>query len=99
MCGWLGWTFINGRWWWCACGSLCRTARCARKRGAKRAIVAVARSLLVVIYHLLKYPEKDFHDLGADYYAKLEPARTQRSLVKRLEKLGYHVTLVPKTAA
>lgn len=73
--------------------------RLAGKRGAKRAIVAVARSLLVVIYHLLKYPDQEFHDLGADYFAKLEPARTQRNLVKRLEKLGYQVTLTPKTAA
>lgn len=73
--------------------------RLAGKRGAKRAIVAVAHSLLVVIYHLLKYPDKEFRDLGADYFAKLEPQRTQRQLVKRLERLGFQVTLTPKTAA
>src|SRR5262249_16057069 len=45
-----------------------RYRRIARRRGAKRAIVAVGRSVLTIIWHLLSDPEARFHDLGADFY-------------------------------
>ncbi len=73
--------------------------RLAGRRGKKRAIVAVAHSLLVVIYHLLKKPDLHYHDLGGDYFDKLDPSRLSRHFVRRLQSLGYDVTLTPRTAA
>jgi hypothetical protein len=45
-----------------------RYRRIARRRGTKRAIVAVGRSILIIIWHLLADPGARFHDLGADFY-------------------------------
>ena len=64
----------------------------------KRALVAVAHTLLVIIYHIIKY-RVDYQDLGADYFLRLEPERQKRYLVKRLEQLGYEVQLAEKHAA
>jgi transposase len=69
--------------------------RLAAKRGKKRALTAVAHSLLVIIYHVLKH-NLEYRDLGPDYFARLEPERLRRYLVKRLQSLGYDVTLSPK---
>ena len=72
--------------------------RLAPRRGKKRALVAVGHSLLGIIYHLLKAPV-EYKDLGADYFDKLKPEQFRRYLVKRLEGLGYEVTLTPKATA
>jgi len=64
----------------------------AKRRGKKRAIIAVAHSQLIVIYHMLKY-HVAYHDLGADFFDKIDPARKTRYHVKRLEELGHKVTL------
>ena len=69
--------------------------RLAAKRGKKRALVAVGHSLLVIIYHVLKH-DLEYKDLGPDYFDRLEPERLRRYLVKRLQALGYDVTLSPK---
>ena len=69
--------------------------RLAPKRGKQRAVLAVAHSLLVIIYHVLKH-NVEYRDLGADYFNRLEPERLQRYLVKRLYILGYDVMLSPK---
>lgn len=69
--------------------------RLAAKRGKKRALVAVGHSLLVVIYHVLKN-HVEYRDLGPDYFDRLEPERLQRYLVKRLQSIGYNVTLSPR---
>jgi transposase len=69
--------------------------RLAGKRGKKRAIVAVAHSLLVIIYHVLKH-KVEYHDLGPNYFDRLEPERLRRYLVKRLQALGFDVSLSPK---
>jgi transposase len=71
--------------------------RLAARRGKKRAIVAVSHSLLVAIYHMLKN-NTDYQDLGPDYFDTREPARLRTYLVKRLEALGYNVTVEPKTS-
>jgi hypothetical protein len=57
-------------------------------------LLAVGHSLLVIMYHMLKY-DVEYQDLGVDYFDKLEPERLRRYLVKRLERLGYQVTLSP----
>ncbi len=69
--------------------------RLAGRRGKKRALLAVAHSLLVIIYHLLKSPVR-YQDLGADHFAGQNPERMRRYLVKRLEELGYAVSLSPQ---
>jgi len=72
--------------------------RLARRRGKQRAIVAVAHSLLVSIYHMLR-AHQPYHDLGPDYLDQLDHQRLQRQYVRRLEQLGYAVTLTPAPAA
>jgi transposase len=69
--------------------------RLAARRGTKRALLAVGHSILVIIYHLLKN-HLEYHDLGANHFDRLEPERLRRSLVKRLQRLGYDVMLTPK---
>jgi transposase len=66
--------------------------RIAARRGAKRAAVAVAHTILVAIYHMIKRGT-DWQDLGADYYDRRNKQATVRRLVKRLEGLGCHVTV------
>jgi transposase len=73
-----------------------RYRRIARRRGKKKAIVAVGRSMLMIIWHLLADPDADFHDLGADHYDRhLNTVAKQRNYVRQLEALGYRVTLEP----
>ena len=73
-----------------------RYRRIARRRGKKKAIVAVGRSILVIIWHLLVDPETRFHDLGADHFARHVNTETKkRNHVRQLEALGYRVTLEP----
>lgn len=73
--------------------------RLAGRRGKKRAVVAVAHSLLQVIYYLLKDNTTVYQELGGDYFDHLDPNRIQRYLVKRLESLGFDVTLAKRSAA
>ncbi len=68
--------------------------RLAGRRGKKRAVIAVAHSLLVVIYHVLK-DHIEYKDLGGDYFDKLNSKRLVPYLVKRLRNIGYEVNLVP----
>jgi transposase len=73
-----------------------RYRRIARRRGRKKAIVAVGRSILIVVWHLLSDPEAHFIDLGADYYdTHLNTTNKKRNHVRQLEALGYKVTLEP----
>jgi transposase len=73
-----------------------RYRRIARRRGKKRAIVAVGRSILVIIWALLSDENAQFIDLGPDYYAsRTNPERRVRQHVRELQALGYTVTLNP----
>ncbi len=66
--------------------------RIAARRGKKRALVAVAHSILVIAYHIIQRREP-YQDLGADYFDKQRPDKTAKRLVKRLQNLGYEVSL------
>ncbi len=66
--------------------------RLARRIGKKKAIVAVSHSVLVIIYHLLR-DNQDYHELGADFFARLDSTRQRDSAVRRLQALGYNVIL------
>ena len=68
--------------------------RLASRRGKKRAAIAVAHSILVIAYHLLKNGTV-YTDLGADYFERRNEHQVQKQLVKRLETLGYKVTIEP----
>jgi transposase len=72
--------------------------RLAKRRGKKRALVAVGHTLLVIVYHVLKRGTT-YQELGPGFLDRLEPERLTRQLVKRLEALGHKVTLEPSTAA
>ncbi|MGI5182331.1 IS110 family transposase [Dactylosporangium sp. CA-152071] len=71
-----------------------RYRRIARRRGNRRAIVAVGRSILTIVWHLLSDPATRFTDLGADFYdTRVNPERRKRNHIRQLEALGYTVTL------
>ena len=73
-----------------------RYQRIARRRGAKKAIVAVDRSILVIIWHLLSDPATRYTDLGSDYFdTHINPDGRKRAHIGQLEALGYKVTLEP----
>jgi transposase len=71
-----------------------RYHRIARRRGKAKAQVAVARSILVIIWHLLAKPESRFTDLGPGYYqARLDTDRKLRNHIRQIQALGFTVTL------
>ena len=71
-----------------------RYRRIARRRGKNKAIVAVGRSILIIIWHLLSDPAARFTDLGPDHYdSHVNHNRRIRNHVHDLENLGYKVTL------
>jgi len=71
--------------------------RIAARRGKKRAIMAVAHSLLVTIYHMLK-EGTEYKELGAKWFDQINPEKLTRYFVKRLERLGHKVILEPVSA-
>jgi hypothetical protein len=66
--------------------------RLVKRRGDKKAIVAVAHSLLVIAYHVLR-DGQPYRELGGDYFERLNADRLTRYHTKRLAALGYAVTL------
>src|SRR5712691_4885152 len=71
-----------------------RYRRLVKRRGKLKALVAVARSILVIVWHLLADPAARYRDLGSDFYAsRIDKARRTRHLVRQLEALGHTVTL------
>jgi transposase len=69
-----------------------------RRRGHKKAIVAVAHSILIAAYHILK-DDVPYQDLGGDYFTRrADPNRIAKRLVAQLERLGHTVTLETSTA-
>lgn len=66
--------------------------RLVGRRGKKKAVIAVAHSILVIAYHMLKRHEP-YQDLGGNYFDELKPEKTAKRLAKRIEKLGYQVLL------
>ena len=66
-----------------------------RRHGHNKAVVAVAHSILIAAYYMLR-DDVDYHDLGGDYYARRsDPERLTRRLVAQLERLGHKVNLEP----
>jgi transposase len=71
--------------------------RIAARRGKKRALIALGHTILVIVYTLLTR-KQPYQDLGAAYFDSLEQQRVERRLVRRLERLGYRVSLQPNVA-
>lgn len=69
--------------------------RLARRLGKQKAVIAVSYSLLVIIYHMLR-DKQPYHDLGATYFETLDRERVVKGAVRRLEVLGYTVSLQPQ---
>jgi transposase len=77
-------TYLSAQFW-----------RIAKRRGKERAAVAVAHSILVIVYHVLATGQP-YQDLGGDYFTRRQDPQTRtRQLVAQLEKLGHKVTLEP----
>jgi transposase len=73
-----------------------RYRRLAKRRGKRKAQAAIARSILVIIFHLLADPAARFHDLGSGYYdERISAERKIRNHVRQLEALGLTVTITP----
>lgn len=71
-----------------------RYQRIAARRGGKRALIAVAHTMLIAIYHILK--EKiPYRDLGADHYSIVNQEKMIRRNLRSLEKLGVNVIVQP----
>jgi transposase len=69
--------------------------RIAARRGKKRALIAVAHSILVAGYHMLKQ-QRHYQEFGADFFDRINRDQVRRRLLQRLAKLGFEVTLKPK---
>jgi transposase len=73
-----------------------RYRRLVRRIGKRKALVAIARSILVIVWHLLADPAARYHDLGADYHTRrIDKDRKTRNHIRQLQALGYSVTLTP----
>lgn len=98
---WLRMTLIESAW---AATRTRRTylgaqyARLARRRGSKKAVVAVAHSLLGMVYHMLR-DGTEYQELGATHFDRLAQARLTRYHVRRLEELGHKVTIEQSSVA
>jgi len=68
--------------------------RLAARRGVKRAVMAVAHTMLIIGYHMLKTGQ-GYHELGGDYLERINKDQLQRYYMKRLQRLGLKVTLEP----
>ncbi|MEJ2884871.1 IS110 family transposase [Actinomycetospora aeridis] len=74
-------TYLSAQFW-----------RLARRIGKKKAAVAVAHSILVICWHLLR-DDTDYDDLGGDYFTRRNTNRQRDRLINQLHNLGYRVTL------
>ena len=72
--------------------------RIASRRGAKKAALAVAHRILVIISHILR-DHSSYQDLGGNYFDERDRQAVQKRLVKRLERMGYQVELQPMAQA
>ena len=87
----------------CACAAIrnkqsylySRYQRIAARRGGKRALIAIAHTMLTAIYHMLK-EKVPYCDLGADYYTNIQHDKLIKRNLRSLEKLGVDVIIQPK---
>ena len=68
--------------------------RIAARRGVKRALIALAHAILIIVYMMLK-TSKSYHELGGDYLEQINKEQLQNYLVRRLQRLGLTVSVQP----
>jgi len=71
--------------------------RLQAKRGRKRALLAVANTILTIVWHIGQH-RNSYRELGADYFDRLKGNQAQRYFVRKLENMGFKVTVVPADA-
>lgn len=71
--------------------------RIARRSGLKKAAIAIAHRLLVIVYSMLR-DGTVYQELGGDYFDRLQPERTAQRLLRRLDRLGFDIVIKPKPA-
>ncbi len=76
-----------------------RYKRVVKRRGKKRALVAVGNSILTICWHLLSDPDAHFTDLGPDWHDRLAPQRRKRQLIAELERLSGKKVLLQEATA
>jgi transposase len=76
-----------------------RYHRLARRRGKRRALVAVGNSILTIAHRLLSDPAARFSDLGPDWHDRIAPLRRKRQLIAELERLSGKKVLLQDAAA
>ena len=77
-----------------------RYRRLVKRMPKAKALVALQRSILIIIFHLLADPTAEFTDLGPDFYTRrINLARRTNHLTRQLQALGYNVQLTPANAA
>jgi transposase len=99
---WLKRTLVQAVWAASQAKNSCLASRYRRltgRHGKKRALLAVGHSIfLVILYYLLK-EGRQYADLGADFFDRLEPERLTRYSVNRREHLGHRIKLEPCLSA
>jgi len=84
----------------CACSAIrdknsffyARYRKLSSRRGGKRALVAIAHSMLLAIYNIIKNKEP-FRDLGSDYFYRVDKDKILKRNLQSIKNLGYSVTL------
>jgi transposase len=71
--------------------------RPAARRGKQRAATAAGRHILIAVYHILRTPGTVYQDLGANYFDERDKQAVVRREIRRLEALGYRVSVEPST--
>ena len=74
-----------------------RYRRLKKRRGSKRAALAVGHSILVIYYQLMKTGQ-EYQEKGEEFFRRADRGKVERQLVQRLERMGYEVMLQPKPA-
>jgi transposase len=69
--------------------------RVAARAGMKKAAVAVAHRILMLAYYIIR-DGTEYREAGGDYYDRRNPAKTAKRLTRRLERLGFEVTVRPR---
>ena len=75
-----------------------RYRRLKKRRGSKRAALAVGHSILVIYYYLMTTGQ-EYQEKGVEFFQQTDRAKVEPQLIQRLERLGYHVTRPPQPAA
>jgi transposase len=75
-----------------------RYRRLKKRRGSKRAALAVGHSILVIYYHMMKTGQ-EYQEKGEEFFERKDRGKIERQLVRRLERLWYQITSPQKSIA